>query len=323
MRAIKRKRGRQYQSTSKKARLSYGDSSLSVEKNCSPEELTTAQDQYVTDNIKVSKAEIKQIEKETRSQSSSNKWRKERRMRLTASHFGTVVKKRPSTKCTKLVENMLYNNFQGNRYTVKGLKEERNAIQEYINKKKEQNLNVKVYSSGLVIDPQNNYLAASPDGVVEENRQKGLIEIKHVLLNKQIDLHTASKSQSFCLQSNNNVLTLKKSHNFSYQIQGQLAITNKPWCDLVVRSCNPHCLHIERITKNENIRNNEMLPKLQWFFSEALLPEICKPRFGKYPGIREPSSTQVCVCVCTVMYVCDKILLHIGTLVIYVENAYS
>ena len=278
---MKRKKPRQSESTSKKAKQSYGEQSVTVEKDCSPTELITQMKAYTDNNITVNEAEIKDIEKNTKQQSSSNHWRQERRKRLTASQFGRIVKKRPSTNCQKITESLLYTDFKGNRHTIQGLTQERYAIKEYITHKQQQNSTVTVTPSGLHVHKTHHFLAASPDGIINENGTEGLLEIKHVLMNKSTDLFTASKTKSFCLQNTNNKLSLKTNHNFYYQIQGQLFICDKPWCDLVVRCINPHGLHVERIFKDTDTWENDMYPKLNWFYHEALLPELALPRYGK------------------------------------------
>ena len=301
-RAIKRKRERNIESKSKKAKLSYGNKSLQAEPDCSPEQIKEGKKLFIEKNVKVNKEQIKLIEQKTRSQSSNNLWRKERRIRLTASNAGRIVKKRPKTKFLKIIEDLLYSNFKGNKYTIQGLSQERFAIQEYLSKKNKKNKNVSVSSSGLHIHPTLNFLAASPDGIVTDNKEEGLLEIKHVLLNKNIDLVTAAQSSSFCLQKKNK-LSLKVTHNFYFQIQAQLAICNKNWCDLIVRCTNPYGIHIERITRDKHLWENDMLPKLKWFYYEALLPELAMPRHGKFPGIREPSLDMVCILQWSITFV--------------------
>ena len=180
-----------------------------------------------------------------------------------------------------MVESILYSNFKGNRYTIQGLAQERMTIKEYIALEEQQNIATQVSPNGLFIHPSHNFLAATPDGIVTENGSTGLIEIKNVLLNKNVDLKTAAKTQkSFCLEIHSNKLRLKKNHNFHYQIQGQLAITNLQWCDLVVRCRDPYGIHVERITRDDTMWASDMLPKLDWFYHNALLPELAWENWG-------------------------------------------
>ena len=115
------------------------------------------------------------------------------------------------------------------------------------------------------------------------------ISCKTVYLFKE----AVSKVPNFCLENHNNTLQLKRSHDIYYQIQGQLNIFNKEWCDFVLRRTNPYEIYIERIKKDRQLWEHDMLPKLTDFYDKFLLPELALPRFGTYTGIREPKSPWV------------------------------
>ena len=100
-------------------------------------------------------------------------------------------------------------------------------------------------------------MGASPDGLVtdlSEIHPDGLVEIKcparaekFTLLELCIDRQQKS---SFFLKYVNGKYQLKKGHNYYHQIQGQLHITCRQWCDFVVwtppatvrRPCHPENL---------------------------------------------------------------------------------
>jgi hypothetical protein len=264
-------------------------------------------------NIKVSQAQCKQIEVATRGQADNARWFSEGQKRLTSLSFGEVLKRRPKTPVTRLVRSLLYPTFTGNSYTRYGQAEEQNAVDEYILRKADEGINAKVYGSGLVIDKVNNFLASSPDGLVSLDGDEGLIEIKNVLKNKRLSLSDAAKDPSFCLNMINGVLCLKTTHNYYYQCQGAMHICDKPWLDFVVRTKNPHQLFIQRISRDGTLWDTMMLPKLRAFYMQALLPELCCPREGKCPGIREPGPDWVLIFIQhVVLYksgmTCDMIL---------------
>ncbi|CAG2237024.1 unnamed protein product [Mytilus edulis] len=151
---------------------------------------------------------------------------------------------------------LLYSSFKGNAYTVKGLQEERNSIHEYILKKTESGVNVNVESSGLIIDKNHKFLAGSPDGLVNENGEMGLIEIKNILQKKNMSFIQATKKVSnFCLQYTDEKVQLKKKHNYYFQCQGLLNISGLPWLDFIARSTSPYQIHIERIYRDEFLVN--------------------------------------------------------------------
>jgi hypothetical protein len=51
---------------------------------------------------------------------------------------------------------------------------------------------------------------------------------------------------------------------------------------------NPYQLFIERISRDQDLWNLTMQPKLEAFYHQAMLPELASARQGKSPGIREP-----------------------------------
>ncbi|VDI63991.1 Hypothetical predicted protein [Mytilus galloprovincialis] len=185
---------------------------------------------------------------------------------------------------------------RGNKATRIGLLEERITIQEYINIKAKDNIEIKVEPCGLIIDKKFKYLAASPDGKVidKENNEIGLIEIKNLVHDKNLTLTQAAISlKNFCLEKvssgTNTNLQLKNNHNYFYQCQALLHIYDSPWIDFVVKTLNPYDIFIQRIEKNTALWK-KMVAKLTAFYDLALLPEIASPRHKKYPGIREPGN---------------------------------
>ncbi|VDI82683.1 Hypothetical predicted protein [Mytilus galloprovincialis] len=276
-------------STTKKARYEYGPDSMEVTKDVEKLELDQLKDNYISHHIELTNDQILAIERQTKTQSNSQVWKTERKKRLTASNFGKIVKRNTKLKIKPLISELLYSSFKGNAYTVKGLQEERNSIHEYILKKTESGVNVNVESSGLIIDKNHKFLAGSPDGLVNENGEMGLIEIKNILQKKNMSFIQATKKVSnFCLQYTDEKVQLKKKHNYYFQCQGLLNISGLPWLDFIARSTSPYQIHIERIYRDEVLWNDTMLPKLEAFYFLALLPELAAPRYNKSPGIREP-----------------------------------
>ena len=88
----------------------------------------------------------------------------------------------------------------------------------------------------------------------------------------------------FCCSSVNGRTLLKQAHNYYYQVQGQLAITQLPWYDFVIWT--PHGTSIERIERDINLWQQNILPKLKVFYHEYLLPELANPVFFSGKPIR-------------------------------------
>ena len=76
-----------------------------------------------------------------------------------------------------------------------------------------------------------------------------------------------------------------RKHKYFYQVQGQLNITGRNYCDFVVWT--PKDMFIERIEKCVQFWEQEMLPHLITFYTNCLLPEIVDPRKHRSMEIRD------------------------------------
>ena len=132
----------------------------------------------------------------------------------------------------------------------------------------EQMTSTKVRKCGLFVNPDFPYLAASPDGVIESKNE--IVEIKCPFngRNKKIQ---EGKDFSF-LTVEDNKLTLKKTHNYYYQIQGQMACSQKYVCQFVVFTLVD--IFIEQIHFDPTFFEKEMLPKLNDFYFSIYEPLI-------------------------------------------------
>ncbi|KAI4456610.1 exonuclease phage-type/recb c-terminal domain-containing protein [Holotrichia oblita] len=113
----------------------------------------------------------------------------------------------------------------------------------------------------------------------------GLIEVKCLytlhLNNMSIEKAIAEK-KCICLGRNDDgIIQLKRNHNYYYQIQGQLNICNKNYCYFVVYVNDEEPLFIERIERNRMLWKNVMVPKLQMFYKNFVLPEIINKKAKK------------------------------------------
>ena len=71
-------------------------------------------------------------------------------------------------------------------------------------------------------------------------------------------------------------LKLKRNHVYYPQIQGQMAIGERKWCDFVVYTNKG--ISIERIPFNSTFWESELLPKLTEFYTHCVAPEIVRPQ---------------------------------------------
>ena len=276
------------ESNSKKAKIAYG-SNLDDSPDVNSEKLKQLCETFMKEKVTKTDEEIKSIENDSIEQSNSDIWKKERHVRLTSSNFGKVISRRSTNVSGLLVERMLYSKFKGNLHTIRGLSQERHTITEYENK-----FSCKVTKTGLRICSKYPCLGASTDGIVHVNNDEGLLEIKNLLQTNTILIKDAPKKiKNFCLEEKDNKLMLKRNHEIFYQIQGQLNIFEKDWCDLVIRRMNPYDIFVERVYRDSLLWETEMVPKLTMFYEKFLLPELALPRYGTYTGIRKPLSPWV------------------------------
>ena len=258
----------------------------------SPEELEELKSTFYQTKVVLTKEVACELEEQTRNQSESNQWRCERRKRITASNAGGIAKMRAKTKRSKKVQQLLYSTFRGNKATFYGSEKEDITKQEYITYQRRNNHpDLAVKDCGLFISEENNWLAATPDGIVHDSSDalnpSGLLEIKNPFALKDKELMEACTMSSFCLEEDkdNHTLKLKQQHNFYYQIQCQLYCVNTHWCDFVVRTNKD--MHVERIYRDEEWWKAQ-LEKLRKFYFSALLPELACTRYRR-GGIREPT----------------------------------
>ena len=62
---------------------------------------------------------------------------------------------------------------------------------------------------------------------------------------------------------------LKQTHPYFAQVQGQIAIGNRPWCNLHI--------NVHRVEFDEDYWNLTLLPKLTTFYDNCVAPEIISP----------------------------------------------
>lgn len=105
---------------------------------------------------------------------------------------------------------------------------------------------------------------------------------------------------NFCLQINSTgELSLKRNHKYYYQvsfplfgndsfiqyirlqIQGQLNITGRENCKFVIYSGDRNPLYVEDIPRDQTLWENVMVPQLERFYLECVLPEIVRRHIPK------------------------------------------
>lgn len=181
---------------------------------------------------------------------SANIWLAERRKRITGSNVGGIAKRRSATKVANKVKELLYTTFRGNAATRWGTLQEPVSQSRYLRQLSSMSPGISVQNSGLVISSDYPWLAASPDGLVEDPQHspsKGIVEFKNPYAARDMTIHDAvTKLKNFCLkQDQDGLISLRPSHSYFYQIQATMLCTKRKWCDFVL--CTKEDMHVERI----------------------------------------------------------------------------
>lgn len=211
-------------------------------------------------NLQMNANDRQELQENTKGQSKSALWQNERRKRLTASLFGQVFKAKSYNALENIASRIKENKNISTSATNHGLKHELSALKLYSEK-----TNTTYFRSGLVIHEKYPFLGASPDALVGYD---GVVEIKCPYNIRHC------KIENVKLDFLDGNMKLKRTHNYYFQIQGILEVTNRRWCDFVIYTYKD--ISIERIERDESTFVN-MLPSLRDFYYFHLLPKLVRP----------------------------------------------
>ncbi|CAH1163408.1 unnamed protein product [Phaedon cochleariae] len=238
--------------------------------------------------LQVSEAERDRIQTESVGQFGNAIFETERKLRLTASMFGKVIKRRPYTSCHNMVKECLKPSFFWSEATDYGIAKEKVAIGIF-----ERIKSLHVQDSGFWIDLQYGFLGASPDGIVLS--EDSMIEVKCIYSASKLELkkHTLDEvidimKSKICLERHDDQIRLKRTHNYYYQIQGQLNIARKSKCYFIVYINDAIDLFVEEIERDAKLWEEKMCPLLVQFYKECICPEIIMDNIGKGRRCNDP-----------------------------------
>ena len=244
--------------------------------------LATTIDAFIG-SLKVSADKAREIERNTRDQRLSPLWSSVRRCRLTASLFGSVYKRRPTTPPDNLVLSIIRQRRFSSEAIQYGIDNEPVALGEYVSYQQSHgHPSLSVAPSGFFVSHIHPFLGATPDGAVYDPSDIanpfGFLEIKCPFTARNVLPSEACDDSTFCctFDSRTNAPTLKRSHNYYCQTQGQMAIGERPWCDFVVYTKKG--IHVERIKFDKAFWKDDLLPKLKSFYHDCVAPELVSPR---------------------------------------------
>ena len=227
------------------------------------------------DSLKLPASKLREIEQNTREQKQSPLWFSVRRYRITASRFGEILRRKHDTPPDALVMSILQPRSFTSVATDWGEQNEPLAIEAYTTYQQRQGHHgLTVGPCVFLLNEKYSFLGASPDGVVYDpsNAEQpfGYIEVKCPYSHKDRTPLEASSSPGFCcaaqLHSNGSkALRLRRNHLYFAQVQGQMAVGGRPWCDFVVFTNKG--LSVERVAFDDDYWQKTLLPALESFMT--------------------------------------------------------
>ncbi|RVE40146.1 hypothetical protein evm_015204 [Chilo suppressalis] len=241
-----------------------------------PEQYETAKNIFLQ-NLKGLVEKRHEVERDTVLQAESALWLELRRCLLTASSFSKVCKRRCNISSAPLVKSLVYSYSLDSVTAIEyGKTNEKTAI-----KQLEQQEGIVVQKCGLFIDQKYFFLGASPDGLFEE----GIVEMKCPYSARNMDVEQAIIQKKIKFWKIDGLLNT--NHDWYFQIQGQLHISQKNVCLFAVWTGQEFAIKTTKITRDDVFWTTKMEPKLVEFYNKCLLPELIDPRKSRSMPIRD------------------------------------
>lgn len=222
------------------------------------------------------------ILQETADQDVDGKWGYYKRRLVTSTFFYKICHMRPHTSCDSVVRAIRNPvNLSSSTAVRWGLLNEskaRDMLSDILKKK--------ICKRGLGLDPINLGLAASTDGITETGE---LVEIKCPYNARDVSLTEAYKNGVKVIEklfSDQTCTEILKSHEYYYQVQGQLNTNNVSLCYFMVWS--PVDYRIIEVQKDEVFWEEKMKNKLVQFYETCLVPEIIDSRLARKMKAKDP-----------------------------------
>lgn len=219
------------------------------------------------------------IESKTSDQSSSRLWYRFRAGRVTASVFKRVCRGSVISPSIPTIERICYPErhiFQS-KQTDYGKRNESVARESYADGMRLVHTNFVIKQSGLIINNNYPFCGASPDAIPTcVCCGTGTVEIKcpWLLRSGRLDAYLKKRDSPLVVVEGVDgawTYELKVGHEYYYQVQMQMFVTNSDFCDFVV--WHPSDIIVKRVLKDEPFWLEEYA-KASDFFQKILLPEL-------------------------------------------------
>ena len=227
--------------------------------------------------IKIDYDQAAMIFEKTKMQGNCNFWKEQRYGRITGSNFYRICHLKESTNPDNTLKDLLeYCPLPAERQPIQfawGHEKEESAVDLYSKKLKKVHKELCVSECGLIIDPELSHLGSSPDRIrVCQCCGKRVVEVKSLYSKRSLMPHIAAAEYIY---KENGIYKLKTETKWNYQIQGEMALSKLRNADLVIYT-NKGIMIIE-VLFDEKLWQ-EMLVKLNKFYSKCMIPEILTQR---------------------------------------------
>jgi len=204
-----------------------------------------------------------EIAKLTLQQQNCRLWYDVRQPRITASQCKRCILRETTSPTKAVAEILMYKVSVQTQAMKAGIEWEPKIIKRFM-----ENTGYKVRSSGFIVSESHPFLGASPDGITERDE---LVEVKKVHSKEEESL-----ASTMCrLGIYKHDLKVNTNHKYYYQIQQQLFCAKLQTCHFIVS--NGDEMHCDTVSFNSSFWE-EILPKLESFYYNHILPELVYPR---------------------------------------------
>ncbi|XP_070801308.1 uncharacterized protein [Pituophis catenifer annectens] len=228
----------------------------------------------------LSPEKVAEVERETRGQWRNPEWHKWRENRITASIAPKISNSKFANGRTAEVPQSYLNEVVGSRSGVQtpamnwGVRNEKKAVQAYEALKSTAKKPVKVKDCGIFVDKDKPWLAASPDGIVQDantGKDLRLLEVKCPYKHRNKTVDEACRDQTFCLENEGSSYSLKKTHPYYTQVQCQMKASGLKKTDFVVHTNKQTAI---APVDFDPVFWKQTVPKLEKFYTDAVVPYL-------------------------------------------------
>ncbi|XP_032081019.1 uncharacterized protein LOC116513859 [Thamnophis elegans] len=231
----------------------------------------------------LSPEKVAEVERETRGQWRNPEWHKWRENRITASIAPKISNSKFANGRSSKVPQSYLKEVVGSRSAARtpamnwGVRNEKKAVEAYETlKSSTAKKPVKVKECGIIVDKDKPWLAASPDGIVQDagtGKDLSLLEVKCPYKYRNKTVTEACQDKTFCLENESNSYSLKKNHPYYTQVQCQMKVSGLKKTDFVV--------HTNKETAIAPVDFDpafwkQTVPKLEKFYTDAVVPYLEK-----------------------------------------------